>query len=686
MKSIIIITILTLASIFSTVLLLQNVAGNQSPTLDQMLSKQNRDLLSHSRQFFNVESEPIIVAIFSPSFPLSAERLQKFEVSLRAINGVASSYSSASLNQASYNKEAVLSADKNTAIILLLLKPGTQNLKSSKKISSDIRKTVEANLRKNESVSISGLQQIRAASWEIANRDLEIMLPLLVVMTVLITLIFFNSFTALALSLLLASLTTAICLAGHILFNAQLNMLIILVIPVIWAIATLDAFHLYSRSTIKTGLNDPTPVETASRELFTPCLLTTITTAACFLTLTLLDTSPLIKTFGSWGAAGAIIAFVLTFTVGKKLLSLNQTHRPSAQWPGKLCAHIVMLAEKHRILIITFWLVLLVASIMLIPRTQVSTPFPQVFASGETIAAEIDQLKALTGTDLNALDIIIEANDSQGERIANMASATLLTNNYLKTIDETRLVLPIDLIDKDGWQEIIDQWRKEPSLADSATLNHWINHENNSVRLQVFMAETSYERKQEIFDWLEHFDNTMLSHHKITLSGAAYFHNLVEKQGLESLLTSSLLCMLIVTLTMAWITRSARQTLIALSASIIPTLILAALMVLLEIPWNIALLPLPAIALGLMADDTIHIIWFSRRTQPDSTNFLQHNARRAGPALLATTLVLSCAAAILMLSGLLGNQYLGMLIPLILLVAFLCNLSLLPALNSYRKT
>ncbi len=276
------------------------------------------------------------------------------------------------------------------------------------------------------------------------------MLPLLVALTIVLTLLFFNSYTALALSLLLASLTTAICLIGHSLLRAELNMLIILVIPVIWAIATLDAFHLYSRSAIKSAQNDSTPVESASRELFIPCLLTTITTAACFLTLTLLDTSPLIATLGIWGAVGAVTAFVLTFTVGVKLLSMHSFYRPSALWPGNLSVHIVMLAQQHSKLVIVFWLACLGVSIVFIPRLLISTSFPQVFTSDQPIASEIKQLQLLTGTDLNALDIIIEARDAHGTSIQSLASIALLTSNYLHTIEETRAVLPLDLIDNDG--------------------------------------------------------------------------------------------------------------------------------------------------------------------------------------------------------------------------------------------
>jgi hypothetical protein len=185
----------------------------------------------------------------------------------------------------------------------------------------------------------------------------------------------------------------------------------------------------------------------------------------------------------------------------------------------------------------------------------------------------------------------------------------------------------------------------------------------------------------------------MLSHHTIRLAGSGFFYHLTEKQGLNSLLLSSVLSLFILVVTMYWITGNVTQLLIALSGSIIPALILGGGMAVFNIPWSIAMLPLPAVLLGLMNDDTIHIIWSSRKSRPGksqkfSNRHFRHNALRAGPALLATTLVLSCAVATLMLSGIQTNQYLGILIPTGLLLAYFCNLSLIPALTAllHRST
>ncbi|MCG6938642.1 MAG: MMPL family transporter [Gammaproteobacteria bacterium] len=676
--------------ILGIVLLLGKASVNQSSTLEQMLSVKDRNDINHYRQLFNIEAEPVIIAIQGPS-AITADRITGIEKALQSINDVANTLSSVSMQRFGFNNKQLLSLQDHTELILVMVKPGTQQLETVKQLAAGIRQAVDSLLTANESALIAGQPQIRVASWDITEQDLKTMLPLLLVLTVIITLLFFHSYAALALSLLLTSLTTLLCLGLHLLVRAEINMLLVLAVPVIWAVSTLDVFHIYNRTAIRARKNHSAPATAASRELFVPCLLTTLTTAGCFLTLTVLDTSPLIIMFGLWCAAGAVIAFILTFTLGKKLLTLVSFKKLSARWPGALCLNIVMFSQKHALSILLFWSALVLLSLLYVSQLQVSTSYPQVFTENMNIATEIKQLSNLTDSDLNAVDIIIEPGDSHGESISNITNAVILMRNYLRTIDETRLILPLDLLNQDDMEKIFMQWQADGGVnktaagGDVSGLSYWFNEKSHAVRLQVYLARSSHRRKQEIFNWIRHFDETMLSHHKITLAGSGYYYHLTEHRGLNSLVLSSVLSLLILALTMYWITGNGAQVLVALSGSVVPAIILTGGMAVFNIPWSIAMLPLPAVLLGLMNDDTIHIIWSARQSRRFSDHQFRRNALNAGAALLATSLVLSSAVAILILSGIQTNQYLGILIPVGLLLAYFCNLSLIPALSSLLR-
>jgi predicted RND superfamily exporter protein len=220
-----------------------------------------------------------------------------------------------------------------------------------------------------------------------------------------------------------------------------------------------------------------------------------------------------------------------------------------------------------------------------------------------------------------------------------------------------------------------------------------LNLKIHTIRLQAYFNETSFQRKQEILQWLKHFDETMLSHHEIKLSGNGYFYHEIETRGLSGLLYSSIFSLFIIAATIYWITRNQAQTVFALITYLIPGLVVAGCMTMLDIKWTIALLPLPALLIGLMVDDTIHILWRSKRHSKSMNRsrnlsrqrLFRYNALAAGPALLATTLILSGATGTMTSSGIQATYALGILIPAGLISAYLCNLSLIPALNSLSR-
>ena len=709
-RLIVLMTGLTALGLAIVVVLLNAMSVNQSATVEQMLSSEDLAQLNAQRAAFGLESDPVLIAIDSPD-AIPPARLMALELALREIPQVADTLSSAALGAGAGSPAMRFSLPAGSGLVVVFLRSGLSGLQAAQQVSAHIDKTVNAHITSQQTAAIVGLPQIRVASWQITRSDMVIVLPMLLLITMLVTLGFFRSYAAMLLALLLTSLTTALCLLFQFRLASQLSTLMVVVIPVIWAIATLDAFHLYSRAALRSRQQHPHPVNAACAEIFVPCLLTTITTAACFLTLTLLDTSPLIVSLGAWGAVGACIAFLLTFTLGRWLLSHHHFGELQRRWPSRFSYQLVWHSERYRTVVISLWALAVMVSLIVFPRLHIASLFPQVFASGMPIAQDIARLQRVSGTDLTPIDLMLEPNDAHGAQSQRMASAALLTSHYLTTLPETRLVLPIDLVDQERLQQIAESWPEGggtgAALAVQAEeLASWFNPRRNAVRVQWHLAPTELHRKQELLDWIAHFDTTMLNHHSITVSGAGYFYPLTEQRGAASLLTTSVLSLFIIGLTMMWITRSPASAVVALSGSVVPAIVLAGCMAVLGLPWSVALLALPVVLLGLMNDDTIHIIWSSKRMSQrrkahekngsksdgaggrHAQGYLaqrryRHNAIVAGPALLATTTLLAAAVATLMLTGIRTNQYLGLLIPLGLLMAFAANLTLLPALSSY---
>ena len=676
---------LVLASLLGIRVLLDAFSVDQSSTLEQMLTPADVAALNEFRALFQIESEPVLLALESPS-GMSLNRLAGVEQALVAVRGVAGSLSSASVERLGFSDTEIFKLGDGSELLLLFLAPESQQLEAARALSVDIEGALAEVLQEEERATVAGMPQVRTASWQITAVDARFMVPLLVSVTVLVAFLFFRSWTALGLSLLLTSLTTFACLLLQYLWQAEIKALVVFIVPVIWAIATLDAFHLYSRTALEQRRGSSEPARAAARALFLPCLLTTLTTAGCFATLTFLDTSPLIVSFGTWGAAGAVIAFALTFTLGVRVMEQQGDWRSLPVWPSLCAMAVVRAAERWSSAVVVAWLLLVLAAFSALPNLSVATMFPQVFTPEHNIARDIERLRELTGSDLNAIDLVITPTDVHGEALERLASAALFTSHYLTTIEETRHVLPTGLMSRDDINGVLERW--SDGVATRYAFNeevreglaNWVNEASGAVRLQWYLEGTTFVRKQEIMAWVANFDEDALTHHRITLSGAGFYHHLTEERGLRSLASSSLLSALLIALTLLWITRRAGSALAALCGSVVPAFVLAGAMGFSGVPWSIAMLPMPALLLGLVNDDTIHMAWGAGRRRK-----WRRNALEAGPALMATTCVLAGAIGTMALSGIQTNVYLGVLIPVGLVLALACNLTLLPALSSWPR-
>ncbi|MEM8941313.1 MAG: MMPL family transporter [Pseudomonadota bacterium] len=693
------IVMLILLSLAGSKILLSHMTINRAATLEQMLAPEDLAALQGLRDLFEVNSEPILIALESEK-ELAVGRIDALESALAAVPGVEQTFSwtaSASVVAESAILGKKLELPANTALFLVL--PVSDSLQHDEVlrlvngIGKGLGRPANPALFADEQLTIVGLPQVRAASWQIISDEAQITLPLLVSVTALLTYAFFGSWAALGLTLTLTSITTLLCLTLQFFLDPNIRALTVFAVSVIWAIATLDGFHLLSRTHLERSRGQNEPELIAARALFFPCLLTTLTTIGGFLPLVLLDTSPLVASFGLWGIAGTAIAFLLTFTLGVALLRWCNLGRDMPRWPARLAVKLVTVAQERDRTVVLCWVTAALVSLAALPRLTVLASPLQVFSADQPLAQDIRRLQTLTQSDLSPIEVVIHPTNRHGEAEANMVAAAVFTGNYLQTIDETRFILPIDLLDgrqtganaENGSTAYRPEDQTEAEAGSDQRLHEtriWRSADGRALRLTCYFKSTSFARKEEIVSWLRKFDRSSLPHHSLSLSGSGYLAHNTEQLGLKNLAMSAICSFCVLAATMILVTRSSVGTLGALAGSLVPLLATAGWMGYTEVVWSVALLPIPALLFGLTNDDTIHLLYQKSRSPGVQW---RRNARRAAPALLATSAVLAATVAMLATSGLQSTRQLGLFLPFGLLVAILCNLTLLPALSSWKR-
>jgi hypothetical protein len=152
---------------------------------------------------------------------------------------------------------------------------------------------------------------------------------------------------------------------------------------------------------------------------------------------------------------------------------------------------------------------------------------------------------------------------------------------------------------------------------------------------------------------------------------------------IRSMAKTYVLAFAIITPLMILLIGRVRIGLVAMIPNLTPILITLGLMGWTGIPLDAFTLLVGSIAIGLAVDDTIHFMHHFRRYYEETGSVsrgISETLRSTGQALLYTSLVLSSGFFIYMLASMQNLFYFGLLTGLTILLAFLCDVILAPAL------
>lgn len=578
--------------------------------------------------------------------------------------------------------------DERTSLIVVSLDEDAATLTGARKVTRALGDLVRATTTPDTRVRAAGSPMLRVATWEAAAGDALRIVPVLVAISILVPLLFFRSFVAVIFPLVLGAFSATATFALHRVIVGVANPWMLVLLPIVWSVATMDAMHLYEAAR-QTG-----DVSVARKKLTLPCLLTAGTTAASLAIVAAPAGPVLFRSVGIWAAVGTLIAFALTFALAGPILRLASESAPLPKWPSRVALRAVLASARRPKLALAAWAVLVIGAAVFVPRLKVESPYPNVFAEGVggTTNDDLRAVTRTTGAELAPLEIHLEALDDHSRRPDRLVAANLGLGEYLGTLKETRLVLSASTLvaewiarEPGALGELQRQAFSSDGLGDQlrtaigdARVASFIRTDRGSTRTLVLFAPATYERRAELFAWIEHYVRTVLPTYRVRLSGPAYLYHSAEREGITGVWQGAVLDVLLLVITFAIVFRRAGVALSAVVVNAAPIVVLLGLMALFRLPWRLGLMGLPIIVFGLAVDDTIHLLW-PARSRPTATH-LARSARHSAAAVMSTCALLAGSLGALAASGFQVNHELGMLLPLGLGLALGAELTLLPAL------
>lgn len=495
----------------------------------------------------------------------------------------------------------------------------------------------------------------------------------------------------------LISLLSLVWLFGLMGFlDIKINLLSSLLPPILFFVSMSDAVHLMNALKKSDGASKAERMKGALNIVWTPTLLTSVTTAIGFLSLIWINTEP-VQLLGLLASIGILFAFIITFTFGLLVASItnyssqNKIIEVPASWLNFLITQkkrIITAAVLLLIVLIPGIFQLKINSFLLddLPEdSQVRQDFE--FADEQLGGSKPYEIRvevadtALSIWDKEVMDEVVRIEDYMLNeypvhkvqspvtiiKYLHMAGNGGLNENYVYPDQEIAYRQTLRLKDR----------------IDPKRLDKLVTEDGKVGRLIGFFPELgSYETDQRNQKLIQHLDSTLNPEKvKYRITGTTYLidksHELLSINLLKGLLTA----IGIIGVILGFYFKSWKLLIISLIPNIIPLVMVAGILGWLGISLKMTTSIIFTIAFGIAVDDTIHMMsYYLKNTESNPVKRMEQTFKHAGSAMLITSIIMTAGFALYLLSSFGATFYMGLFVSLSLLIAMVIDLSILPLL------
>lgn len=398
-------------------------------------------------------------------------------------------------------------------------------------------------------------------------------------------------------------------------------------------------------------------------------LFTSVTTAAGLISFATSELT-MVAALGIYSALGSLVAFLLTITILPCLIALCPIKRRALQQEknkgmNRFLAWSAWFSVRYAKVIVLAGLVLLAGSIAIASQLKFShyplawlpqdNPFTASLRKYEERMGSTTSIEVLldTGKDrgilnpafLRAMDEVqkeVVNWDTEHYQIAKAISITNIikeTNRALHDNDESHYAIPDD-------PKLISQELFMVEMDEPDDLYNVVDQDYRVARMTITSTWFDGVHMPPLLEKLEARLNTAMAPHDVTFSftGLAPIMGVTFSKMLISAAESYGIAAISITLMMVLLIGSVKLGLLSMIPSLLPILIVLAIIQLLGIPLDMLTMLIGSIAIGLTVDDNIHFMHGFRRLYlktGDPVYAVERTMMSTGRAMLITSIVLS---------------------------------------------
>ncbi len=536
----------------------------------------------------------------------------------------------------------------------------------------------------------------------IVTRDGEKLVPIVLLVILCVSVLLLRStYATLSIAVVLVFIVLAtLGLAGW--FGTVLTPISTSVPVIIMTVGVAHAIHIVNASLagLRRGLERNAALAESLRDNLYPVFLTSFTTSIGFLSLNFSD-SPPFHVLGNLVALGVLFTFIFSVTLLPALLSILPIRvKPARAGHRSFFDRFGMFVVARRKRLLLYSALVVVVLVTGVFRNELSDNVVHHFDPRYTFRTDTDfVIENLTGLDrleyslssgrdggvsdpeyLRKVDRFAEWYRAQPEVRHVQAFPDILkrVNQNMHGDDPAFHRIPDD-------PELAAQFLLlyEFSLPFGADLNDRVDVAKSATRMTVTLRNTSSRDHLDLDTRAREWLRVNAPEFENPASGFTMVTAHLSSQNIKSMLEGTILVILLISFILILVLRNIRISLICLVPNSIPAILAFGLWGYLVGNVGLSAAVVTAIAIGIIVDDTIHFITKylkTRRQGLSSSEAVRTTFRTVGPALWATTALLTAGFLVFAMSGYEPHWTLGVLLATTICFAFIADLVLLPAL------
>ena len=475
--------------------------------------------------------------------------------------------------------------------------------------------------------------------------------------------------------------------------------------------------------------NSVSNIKKTIKNMFWPCLYTTLTTMVAFGSLVITDIKPIID-FGFIMIIALIVSFLCSFTVLPLLISIFSNNNSLIQNNILLRINFLSLTKNHsnKIAILSF--VFFVISILGASKLNVENSFVNYFKKNTEIYKGMKLIdEELGGT--TPLDVILTFNNEDSienieieedldenliieddifddEIFASKINSNWFTKEKLEMISKIHdyldgrneigkvqsiksLIEMANMINKKPLEifELSILYQEVPETYKKNLIYPFLLIDKDMARITARVRDSGEINRKKLLDDIETYieTNKNSSLNNFRVNGLLVLYNNMLDSLFESQIKSLGFVIFIIFIMFLILFKSLKLSIIGIIPNIFASTFILGIIGYLSIPLDIMTTTIAAITIGIAVDNTIHYLYryIEYNKSNNMIDSIKFTNSSAGLAVLTTSITIALGFSILSLSNFIPTVIFGLFTSMAMIFAMLGVLLLLPSLIIISK-